>query len=97
MKSWFKGISREIAIQTVLSTIAYFVLLYHTPRTEFVQFFALYTILFVSYFVLNQKITLQSAVAFGIVFRLVAWLSWPELSDDFYRFVWDGLASNSGI
>lgn len=36
-------------------------------------------------------------ITFGVVCRLIAVFSVPELSDDIYRFVWDGLVSSNGI
>lgn len=86
-----------MVIQVVLSALAYFILLYFTPRKEFIQFFSIYTILFASYYVLYQKISIQNAIGLGIFFRIIALFSIPELSDDFYRFIWDGMLTSNGI
>jgi alpha-1,6-mannosyltransferase len=36
-------------------------------------------------------------VGFAILFRLVFIASWPTISTDFYRYLWDGKVTNAGI
>lgn len=38
----------------------------------------------------------QGLILTGIGFRLLALLAFPELSDDYFRFVWDGLITTHG-
>ena len=57
-----------------------------------------YTILFAFFYLLNNAIfSYRGLIAFGILFRLVFLFSLPNLSDDYYRFFWDGLLANHGI
>ncbi len=71
---------------------------YFTPRQSFGQLFGLYSALFVVYFFLVKIITNPREVIFmGIFFRLLLLLSIPALSDDFYRFVWDGRLLINGL
>ena len=64
---------------------------YFTPRHAFGQLFGLYSALFVVYFFLVKTIKNPREIFFtGIFFRLLLLFSIPALSDDFYRFVWDG-------
>ncbi|WKV10511.1 hypothetical protein [Marivirga harenae] len=52
-----------------------------------------YTALFVLYLFLayqKDRFSLKEIIAFGILFRLLLLLLIPNLSDDVYRFLWDG-------
>jgi alpha-1,6-mannosyltransferase len=71
---------------------------YFTPRQSFGQLFGLYSALFVVSFFLIKTIKNPREVLFtGIFFRLLLFFSVPALSDDFYRFVWDGKLLISGL
>lgn len=69
-------------------------LLYNTPRTDFYQLIALYGGLFAIYFLVarsGEKINyIQDAIIAGILLRVIATLASPNLTDDHYRFLWDG-------
>jgi alpha-1,6-mannosyltransferase len=66
-------------------------LAYFTPRQSFVQLFGLYSALFVVYFFLINTLKNAREIIFtGVFFRLLLLFSIPALSDDFYRFIWDG-------
>lgn len=71
---------------------------YFTPRQAFGQLFGLYSALFLLYFFLVKYIKDSREVFFtAIFFRLLLLFSIPALSDDFYRFVWDGRLLLNGI
>ena len=71
---------------------------YFTPRQSFGQLFGLHSALFVLYFFLVKVITNPREIIFiGIFFRLLLLFSIPVLSDDFYRFVWDGRLLMNGL
>lgn len=78
---------------------SYFVLGYYFERQEFLLLLFLYTFIFVFYFFycnskrINAKIMLQ----IGLLFRITFLLSTPFLSQDFYRFIWDGRLLIAGI
>ncbi|MDH3709078.1 MAG: glycosyltransferase 87 family protein [Cyclobacteriaceae bacterium] len=83
-----------------VSLIGYILLLFNTPREDFYHLFLLFTLLGVCYIVVlrfssesNYKRLLWAAV----IFRVALLGAVPELSDDFYRFIWDGLLWNQGI
>jgi alpha-1,6-mannosyltransferase len=64
---------------------------YFTPRQAFGQLFGLYSALFIVYFLLVKYIKDSRVILItAIFFRLLLLFSIPALSDDFYRFVWDG-------
>ena len=48
-------------------------------------------------FLLLLKADLKWVLGLGVLFRLLFILSIPALSDDFYRFIWDGLLWHNGI
>lgn len=71
---------------------------YFTPRQSFGQLISLYSALFVIYFFLTKTFKNASEVIFiGVFFRLLLLFAMPALSDDFYRFVWDGRLLANGI
>ncbi len=71
---------------------------YFTPRQSFGQLISLYSALFVIYFFLAKTFKNAREVIFmGVFFRLLLLFAMPALSDDFYRFVWDGRLLANGI
>lgn len=74
------------------SIILYWNFAYGLERTEYVKLIALYAGLFLLFFQsikhLKRNIKLLTYLAFG--FRAVFILAIPNLSQDFYRFIWDG-------
>ena len=71
---------------------------YFTPRQSFGQLISLYSALFVIYFFLTKTFKNAREVIFiGVFFRLILLFSIPALSDDFYRFIWDGRLLANGI
>ncbi len=78
-------------IPVLLSVLGYILLTYFTQRENSFTVLALFSILFISYvFLVKQKINWLSAIMLGLIFRISTLFSFPELSDDIYRFIWDG-------
>ena len=65
---------------------------YFTDRTAFYQLFFLVTVLFVGYliFIKNNEQNATTLFALGLFFRLILLACTPFLSQDLYRFIWDG-------
>lgn len=85
----------------LLSLLIYITLGYFTDRTDFAQLIFLYSSAFVSYVfwyrqsakhgIFNESLVAAMLLRLSLLFYL------PNLSDDFYRFVWDGRLSAQGI
>lgn len=72
---------------------------YDLVRTDFVKLFMLCAALFFLCYKIMQfeKWNFNFLLAVGILFRLVFLLAEPNLSQDFYRFIWDGELIKNGI
>lgn len=76
------------------STGCYIWLGYFTKREEFEQLFGIFSVLFLIYFLIIRQNQSDSQLKWwcraGLFFRLLLVIMTPNLSDDFYRFIWDG-------
>ncbi len=83
-----------------LSLIAYLLMGYSVERSNFIYLISVYTFLFLLYFyvllkpdILDQK----TAIISGFLFRFSLLFFIPNLSDDIYRFLWDGRIQQMGF
>ena len=76
----------------LLSLVFYSIFAYDLARTDYVKLITLYTALFFLFYTLvkNNTINFTFLVVIGFIFRLAFLLAIPNLSQDFYRFIWDG-------
>ena len=85
----------------LLSVFAYFFIGYSFSRQDFGGLFICFTVAFIAYWYLYQFIKNRAAIKGGywlaFVLRLLFLCSIPMLSDDFYRFIWDGRLLVAGI
>jgi len=80
-----------------ISLIAYIGLAYYTERTQFLQLSGLFGVLFITYLLLlKYNHDYRESIIAAILFRLSLFIAIPNLSDDFYRFIWDGQLLASG-
>jgi alpha-1,6-mannosyltransferase len=92
----------HIWILAVLALAGYFLFAYELKRTDHQLIFGVYTALFVvgliitTHFVRHGK-HWMFIFAFGLVFRLVFLFVTPHLSNDYFRFTWDGELQKDGI
>ncbi len=78
-----------------LSSIIYLILAYMVPRQDFGYLIAGLLMLFLGYWwAVRQS---GEGIAAAIFFRLLLLFSMPYLSDDVYRFVWDGRLLANGF
>ncbi len=82
----------------VLSALCYFILAYYTQRHQTTNLFVLFSLLFGAYLlILRSELSVNQLVFSGYFFRLIFIVSLPILSDDFYRFIWDGRLTLEGV
>lgn len=93
--------SLTTALAVLLSLAGYVFLAFFMTRENFYLLLISISILFVAYLVLynyaEERLSLKQGYALGMVFRLVFLFAVPALSDDFYRFIWDGRLLLNGI
>lgn len=71
---------------------------YHTPRENFPQVLLIYTLLFAGFiFLMKREQDLSLLVRASIGFRVIFIMAIPNLSNDFYRFIWDGRMIFEGL
>ena len=74
---------------------------YTVPRIEVYPFMLIFTLTFGVYLIIFKNVRDHHDFLFfvgvGLIARFGLLLSWPGLSDDLYRFFWDGVIANNGI
>lgn len=73
---------------------------YNTPRPNFNFFILQYLLLFIFFYILwlnRSNLGFKAFLIIAILLRLVLLVATPELSNDFYRFIWDGELLARGI
>ncbi len=85
-------------ILAFFSITLYVQLSFFIERTDTPLLIGSYALLFLLYLLLTKSIlSFNYLIGFGIIFRLIFLFSIPNLSDDFYRFFWDGILVNNQI
>ena len=84
---------------TFLSILLYFFFAYFLERTAFNQLIILWIFLFTTFYLLikDSKFSFNNLVGISIIFRLIFLFATPNLSQDFYRFIWDGRMIFEGL
>ena len=83
----------KIPILLALTSVAFYLSFgYDLARADYVKLITLYSALFFLFYKLVQtnKGNIFFLVVLALLFRLLFLLSTPNLSQDFYRFIWDG-------
>ena len=77
----------------------YYTFAYHLERTDFIKLTALFAALFFLCFKLIQfeKWNFRFLLFAGILFRIIFLISEPNLSQDYFRFIWDGQLLINGL
>ncbi|MDG1398669.1 MAG: mannosyltransferase [Polaribacter sp.] len=83
----------------LLSILLYFLFAYNLERTNFPKLLLLWLSLFSCFFLLmkSHNISFKNLFGIAILFRLIFLFASPNLSQDFYRFIWDGRLLFEGI
>ena len=87
----FGGNPFRTAILALFQLIIYVLLGYFIPRENSLYFLLLYACSWGLTYVLLKSNSTKSILWLGLLFRLVFIIALPWLSQDFYRFIWDGL------
>ena len=89
-----RKISLALACYLLIIGVGYF-----TSRDDFLQLSILFGTLFLGYILFLKKIAefgLREIILVAILFRVSLLFAAPNLSDDFWRFIWDGRLFASG-
>ena len=90
------SVSQLLAL--LLSAGAYAGLAYATPRAQFGQLLGLMAVALAAYaWLLRTRLPLRWGLGAALAFRLLWLPAQPALSDDVYRFRWDGLLVAHGV
>lgn len=91
--------NKSTLLLVAITVFLYFFFGYTLERTQFLKFLGIYTVLFSTYFYFIKKNynNVQFLLGISILFRLVFIFSTPNLSQDFYRFIWDGRMVLEGL
>lgn len=90
----------KIPLLFAIFSIAFYISLgYGLERNDFIKLLSLYSALFFTayLFIEKFKVNFWLLAGFGIAFRMIFIIAIPNLSQDFYRFLWDGRLLLQGI
>ena len=87
------------AVIMVLNVILYIIWGYDLARFEFSKLLLVYSALFGGYYLVLKHSNIHDnwLTAFAVLFRLLLLFTLPTLSQDFYRFIWDGQLILEGL
>jgi len=90
--STFLKLNKIPLLMALTSVLFYASFAYDLVRTDYTKLFTLYIALFFLFYKLMQinKDNFKFLVVLAIIFRVVFLFAIPNLSQDFYRFIWDG-------
>jgi len=95
----FLKLNKMPLLMVLLSVLFYWAFAYDLVRTDYVMLITLYVGLFVLFYnfvkLLKHNTKALTYLTFG--FRAIFILAIPNLSQDFYRFIWDGRMILEGI
>ena len=90
--------ARLFFLSCILSALVYFYFLQSVQRYEHLKLSLCAALLFAAYYYILKTLNNSTLVLeAGLFFRLVLLLSIPNLSQDFYRFLWDGRMVLNGL
>ena len=94
LKKW------KLILLALISIVAYTWIAYFLDRSQFYELLLCFSLAFAAYYFFSKHAQLEKLsffIGLGIVFRLLFLFSTPSLSDDYFRFIWDGQLMASGL
>jgi hypothetical protein len=95
----FLKLNKIPLLMVLTSVLFYWVFAYDLVRTDYIKLITLYSALFFLFYKLVQRF--KSNIAFltylAFLFRAIFIIAIPNLSQDFYRFIWDGRMILEGL
>lgn len=81
-----------------VAVLIHFYIAYYLQRTDTIQVLGLFGILWLIFILKwkSFKIGVKQMIGLGMLVRLVYLLAVPELSDDVFRYLWDGMVTVNG-
>ncbi|WP_418508503.1 mannosyltransferase [Corallibacter sp.] len=99
VKAYFFKLNKIPLLLALTSLLFYVAFAYDLQRTDIIKLLTLYTGLFYLFYkiiqLIKHDIKLLTWIAFS--FRAIFILAIPNLSQDFYRFIWDGRMIYEGL
>ena len=82
-----------------ISAILFFLFAYFLERIAFYRLLFLWLSLFGCFYLIikSKSLTFSNLIGISILFRLIFIFATPNLSQDFYRFIWDGRMILEGL
>lgn len=84
-----------------LLVLIYSIMFWGLERADYILYFSLYSLAFLSHLYPFTKwgaqVNFGLLIGTGLVIRLLALSAFPTLSEDIYRYLWDGYLSQAGI
>lgn len=87
------ALKKELLLWFLLSAIAYLTIAYSIHRSDFLLLLFLFSVLFLGmyrFYRLYEEEKMGLYFGLAVFYRLLFFFAIPSLSDDFYRFIWDG-------
>ena len=90
-----------IFLASLIMIAANFGLGFIVAQSDFYPLIIFYTVFFAAYlgvyFFVKEKKTIYYFIGLGVCLRFMLIFAFPNLSDDIYRFIWDGCLAINGI
>ncbi len=95
---WYLFKKHAALVIGILSSFIYFFFAYEIERTQFNILLIVWFLLFWGYFYfIKYTLSFKHLCILTVVFRVIFLLAIPNLSQDFYRFIWDGRMIYEGL
>ena len=95
----FFKLNKTLLALAITNIVLYTCFAYNLVRTEYIKLVGLYTVLFILFYIIIRvfKHNIKTLTYLAFIFRAIFIFATPNLSQDFYRFIWDGRIILEGI